>query len=331
MKILVVTDNLRDQVNGVVTTYKNIEDCAISAGHSIVYLDPRQFRYINCPLYPEVKLSIPTFFIRKIEKMGADHIHIATEGPLGLWAKFYCDANKKPYTTAYHTKFPEFLKKLAWVPTSLTYRYLNWFHRHSKAVLVPSRSLKRELEQINFKNIVVWTRGVSQELIKPRITNTKSYPLKVLYVGRVSPEKNLDALCELQHQYEITIVGDGPILQHLKRKYPKVNYVGYKYGEDLAQIYSENDVFAFPSLTDTFGIVVIEAMCNGLPVAAYRVTGPQDSIEYGVTGYMVQPGNNLSEAIDMCRSLDNKKVQALSVNQWTWQKCFDIFLGVIIK
>jgi glycosyltransferase involved in cell wall biosynthesis len=331
MKILIVTDNLRDQVNGVVTTYKNIENYAISAGHSIVYLDPGQFHHIDCPLYPEVKLSIPTFFIRKIEKMGADHIHIATEGPLGLWAKFYCDANKKRYTTAYHTKFPEFLKKLAWVPTSLTYRYLNWFHRHSKAVLVPSQSLKKELQERNFKNLVVWTRGVSQELIKPRISNARDYTLKVLYVGRVSQEKNLEVLCKLQDMYQITIVGDGPMLQQLKRKYPKVSYVGYKHGEELAQIYSENDVFAFPSLTDTFGIVVIEAMCNGLPVAAYRVTGPQDIIEYGVTGYMVQLGNNLSKAIDMCRSLDNKKVQALSVNRWTWQKCFDIFLEVIIK
>jgi len=329
MKILIVTDNLRDQVNGVVTTYKNIEDIAIRNGDSIVYLDPRQFRHINCPLYPEVKLSIPTYFFRKIEKMGADRIHIATEGPLGLWAKFYCDANKIRYTTAYHTKFPEFLNKLIWFPKSITYRYLKWFHKHSKAVLVPSKSMKSELEARGFKNLVVWTRGVSKDLIQVKPNSEKSQPLKLLYVGRVSKEKNLDALCKLQNDYDITVVGGGPILNHLKSKYKKVNFVGYKFGKELVEYYGKNDVFCFPSLTDTFGIVIIEALCNGLPVAAYRVTGPQDIIEYGITGYMVQVGNDLTKAIEMCKSLDNTKVQSLSISKWTWENCYDIFLKVI--
>jgi glycosyltransferase involved in cell wall biosynthesis len=329
MKILIVTDNLRDQVNGVVTTYKNIEDHAVRAGHSIVYLDPRQFRHINCPLYPEVKLSFPSYFIKKIKKMGADRIHIATEGPLGLFAKFYCDANKIPYTTAYHTKFPEFLQKLAWVPKGITYQYLKWFHKYSKAVLVPSKSMKDELEQRGFKNLVVWTRGVNKELIAKRVKNKKSNPLKVLYVGRVSKEKGLDDLCELQDFYDITIVGDGPYFNTLLRKYRKVNFVVYKFGQELKKYYSEADVFAFPSQTDTFGIVIIEALCNGLPVAAYRVTGPIDIIEYGVTGFMCLHGNKLSSAIDKCVSLDNVKIQKLSVKQWTWKNCFDIFLKTI--
>jgi glycosyltransferase involved in cell wall biosynthesis len=329
MKILIVTDNLRDQVNGVVTTYKNIEDHAVSAGHSIVYFDPRQFRHIDCPFYPEVKLSIPSYFISKIKKMGADRIHIATEGPLGLFAKFYCDANKIPYTTAYHTKFPEFLKKLLWIPTSITYRYLKWFHKYSKATLVPSQSMKDELESKGFKNLVTWTRGVSHELITKRTTSKNNQPLKVLYVGRVSKEKNLEDLCKLQDVYDITIVGDGPTLNDLIRKYRKVYFTGYKFGEELSKIYSENDVFAFPSLTDTFGIVIIEAMCNGLPVAAYRVTGPQDIVEYGVTGYLSMYGNGLDSSIEKCRSLDNIKVQDLSVNKWTWKNCYDIFINTI--
>jgi glycosyltransferase involved in cell wall biosynthesis len=329
MKILIITDNLRDQVNGVVTTYKNMEDHAIRDGHSIVYLDPRQFRHISCPLYPEVKLSFPSYFIKKIKKMGADRIHIATEGPLGLLAKFYCDANKIPYTTAYHTKFPEFLKKLIWIPTTITYRYLRWFHRHSKAVLVPTQSMKDELVAKRFINLVVWTRGVSQELITKRKTSNKSQPLKVLYVGRVSKEKNLDDLCKLQNMYDITVVGDGPILKDLIRKYRKVYFTGYKFGEDLSKIYSENDVFAFPSLTDTFGIVIIEAMCNGLPVAAYRVTGPQDIVDYGVTGYLSMYGNGLESAIEKCKSLDNIKVQDMSVKKWTWKNCYDIFINTI--
>jgi glycosyltransferase involved in cell wall biosynthesis len=329
MKILIVTDNLRDQVNGVVTTYKNIEDDAVRDGHSIVYLDPGQFRHIDCPLYPEVKLSLPSFFIKKIKKMGADRIHIATEGPLGLFAKFYCDANKIPYTTAYHTKFPEFLKKIAWIPTSITYRYLKWFHKYSKSVLVPTESMKKELKDKGFKNLIVWTRGVSKQLISVRNSGRKHTPLKVLYAGRVSKEKNLEALCDLQELYDITVVGDGPYLNHLKNKYKKVNFTGYKFGKELSKIYSENDVFVFPSITDTFGIVIIEALCNGLPVAAYMVTGPQDIVDYGVTGYMVQTGNSLIDAIEKCKSIDNVRVQELSVRRWTWKNCYDIFIKSI--
>ena len=329
MKILIVTDNLRDQVNGVVTTYKNIEDLSFRDGHSIVYLDPGQFRHFDMPLYPEVKLSLPSFFIKKIKKMGADRIHIATEGPLGLFTKFYCDANKIPYTTAYHTKFPEFLKKLLWIPTSITYRYLKWFHKYSKAILVPSESMKEELVARGFNNLVVWTRGVSKELITKRTNSKKNQPLKVLYVGRVSKEKNLNALCKLQNEYDITVVGDGPILNDLIRKYRKVHFTGYKFGEELSKIYSENDVFAFPSITDTFGIVIIEALCNGLPVAAYRVTGPQDIVDYGVTGYLSMYGNGLESAIEKCKSLDNIKVQEVSVKKWTWNNCYDIFINTI--
>jgi glycosyltransferase involved in cell wall biosynthesis len=261
--------------------------------------------------------------------MGADRIHIATEGPLGLWAKFYCDYNKIPYTTAYHTKFPEFLNKLIWFPKFITYRYLKWFHKYSKAVLVPSQSMKNELEYRGFKNIIVWTRGVSKDLIQIRHSSEKSQPLKVLYVGRVSKEKNLDVLCKLQNDYDITIVGDGPILKNLKQKYKKVNFVGYKFGKELTEYYGKNDIFCFPSLTDTFGIVIIEALCNGLPVAAYHVTGPQDIIEYGITGYMVQTGNDLSKAIEMCRSLNNAEVQSISISKWTWENCYDIFLKAI--
>ena len=183
--------------------------------------------------------------------MGADRIHIATEGPLGLWAKFYCDCNKIPYTTSYHTKFPEFLKKLLWMPTGITYRYLRWFHKYSKVVLVPTESMKKELETRGFKNIKIWTRGVGKDLIAVRESSRKHTPLKVLYVGRVSIEKNLDDLCKLQDNYNITIVGDGPYLKHLKRTYKNINFVGYKFGKELKDEYIKNDVFCFPSLTDT--------------------------------------------------------------------------------
>jgi glycosyltransferase involved in cell wall biosynthesis len=329
MKILIISDNLPDQVNGVVTTYKNLEIYAVSAGYSIVHINPRQFNYIDCPNYPEVKLSWPKQIGQKIEEMDANHIHIATEGPIGLAAKIYCDYKGYAYTTAYHTKFPEFLNKIAFVPKGITYKFLRWFHKKAKAVLVPSQSVKDELEQKGFKNLVVWTRGVSKDIILPKQSGRKSQPLKVLSVGRVSREKGLDDLCKLEDDYDITIVGDGPYLNDLKRKYKKVNFVGYKFGKELAKYYSENDVFCFTSQTDTFGIVIIEALCNGLPVAAYRVTGPQDIVEYGVTGYMCMPGNKLSSVIEKCKSLDNVEVQNLSIKKWTWKNCFEIFIKSI--
>ena len=215
------------------------------------------------------------------------------------------------------------------MPTGITYRYLRWFHKYSKVVLVPTESMKKELETRGFKNIKIWTRGVGKDLIAVRESSRKHTPLKVLYVGRVSIEKNLDDLCKLQDNYNITIVGDGPYLKHLKRTYKNINFVGYKFGKELKDEYIKNDVFCFPSLTDTFGIVIIEALCNGLPVAAYNVTGPRDILEYGITGYMVQTGNDLSKAIEMCKSIDNVKVQDLSVKKWTWKNCFDIFLEAI--
>jgi glycosyltransferase involved in cell wall biosynthesis len=189
--------------------------------------------------------------------------------------------------------------------------------------------MKEELVARGFNNLVVWTRGVSKELITKRTNSKKNQPLKVLYVGRVSKEKNLNALCKLQNEYDITVVGDGPILNDLIRKYRKVHFTGYKFGEELSKIYSENDVFAFPSITDTFGIVIIEALCNGLPVAAYRVTGPQDIVDYGVTGYLSMYGNGLESAIEKCKSLDNIKVQEVSVKKWTWNNCYDIFINTI--
>jgi glycosyltransferase involved in cell wall biosynthesis len=302
-----------------------MEDPAIRAGHDIVYLDPGQFPHCDCPGYAEVKLSWPQGFASKIAKMGADRIHIATEGPLGLAARLYCNHNRIPYTTAYHTRFPEFLNKLFWIPKSITYKYLRWFHKYSKAVFVPSASMRHELEQRGFKRLMVWTRGVNRSIILKRKFAHKHAPLRVLNVGRISREKGLDDLCRLQDDYDITIVGDGPYLKTLQSRYKKVKFLGYKFGADLARIYANHDVFCFPSQTDTFGIVNIEALCNGLPVAAYNVTGPADIIEYGITGYMVMPGNDLGRAIEMCRSLDNVRIQKLSINHWTWDRCFKIF------
>jgi len=327
-KILVVTDNLRDQVNGVVTTYKNIETRAILDGYSVVYIDPGQFHYLSCPGYPEVKLSWPYKVGEKIKEMDPDHIHIATEGPLGVTAKLYCDRNRYKYTTAYHTKFPEFLKKIYRIPEWITYRFVRWFHYRSVRVLTTTQTMVDDLRSHGFNGYIVpWTRGVDRDLLKPTINHKKNSNPTLLYVGRVSKEKNIEDLCRLQDRYDIEIVGDGPHREYLYRNYPRVKFLGYQQGSELANSYSRADVFVFPSRTDTFGIVIIEALAMGTPVAAYPVPGPTDIIDQGITGSLNQ---DLEQAIEICLKLDRDRVQEAS-QRWTWEKCWKIFKHNLIN
>lgn len=329
MNIVIVTDNLKGQVNGVVKTYKSIEKFAEVTGNHIVYLDPGQFKHISCPGYPEVKLAWPWKFKQKIEALQPDHIHIATEGPLGLMAKLFCEKHSISYTTAYHTRFPEFVKRIYGFGQGLSYRYLRWFHKNSKAVYTPSQSMKDDLIRKGFaKNIVVWTRGVSNDIITERQPIKGNLKPQVLYVGRVSKEKGLDDLCKLQDTYDITVVGDGPYLKNLRQKYNNVIFPGYKFGKQLAKYYASADVFCFPSKTDTFGIVIIEALCNGTPVAGYNVTGPKDIIQLGVTGFY---GDNLKDQIEHCMTLNKLKIRKISQEKWSWKKCWDIFYKEISK
>lgn len=321
--ILVITDNLPDQINGVVTTYKNIEKLAVLDGYRFLYLDPRQFLHVGCPGYPEVRLGLPWRIGKKIQAMDPDHIHIATEGPIGLGARLYLDQCGFRYNTSYHTRFPEFLNKIYRVPESWTYAYLRWFHKHSGRVLTNTRTMIATLQKQGFDtDIVEWTRGVDRELLRPTVTHPgRSDPPRVLYVGRVSKEKGLDDLCELQDRYQVNIVGDGPYRAALEKKYPSVTFHGYLLGEDLANQYAQADVFVFPSRTDTFGIVIIEAMSMGVPVAGYAVTGPRDIIEIGITGHY---GDDLVDCIDRCLELDRDKIKEIS-GRWTWQECWQVF------
>jgi glycosyltransferase involved in cell wall biosynthesis len=326
-KILVITDNVPDQINGVVVTFKSMEEHALLDGYTIVYLTPLQFLHFSCPGYPEVKLAIPWGVGKKIEEISPDYIHIATEGSLGLCARLYLDKRGYRYNTSYHTKFPEFLKAIYGIPMPMTWGYLRWFHKHSGKLLVNTRSMKRELEDKGFTGpMVTWTRGVDREKLK----QTKRYdygdrPI-VLYVGRVSKEKNLDALCEMQDTYDIEIVGDGPYRKKLQEKYPKVRFLGYQQGSELANSYARADVFCFPSKSDTFGIVMIEAMSLGTPVAAYPVDGPLDVIdEY--TGCM---DKNLHKAIMTCLEMDRNLVKQRS-SMWTWEQCWTIFRDNLVS
>jgi glycosyltransferase involved in cell wall biosynthesis len=326
-KILIVTDNVPDQINGVVVTFQSIEKHAVLDNYNIVYLTPLQFLHFSCPGYPEVKLAFPWSIGKKIEEISPDYIHIATEGPVGLCARLYLDKRGHRYNTSYHTKFPEFLKAIYGVPMSFTWGYLRWFHKHSGKVLVNTRSMKDLLEEKLFPGpMVTWTRGVDRDKLKP--TEYYDYGKKpiVLYVGRVSKEKNLDALCKMQDTYNIEIVGDGPYRKKLEEKYPKVKFLGYQQGSELANSYLRADVFCFPSKSDTFGIVMIESMSLGTPVAAFPVDGPQDVIDEN-TGYMDE---NLHTAIMKCLLLDRNSVKDSS-SIWTWEQCWKIFRDNLIS
>ena len=320
--ILIITDNLPEQINGVVTTYKNIEVCAVRDGYNIVVLHPGWFSYIDCPRYNEVKIAYPRALGEKIKEINPDYIHIATEGPLGLFARKYLSLAGIRYNTAYHTKFPEGLKKILYIPEWITWLYVRWFHKHSGKVLTTTNSMVDELQQHGFNGEVIpWTRGVDRDIFSP--TLRENFPGKyLLCVSRVSKEKNLEAFFELDYPgYQKIMVGDGPMLDVYKTQYPDVTFTGFKTGVDLARYYANAEVFVFPSRWETFGIVMIESMACGTPVAAYPCQGPIDVIDEGLTGCMRE---NLKDAIDTCLKLNRKDVEKFS-NRWTWDHAWEIF------
>ena len=320
--ILIITDNLPDQINGVVTTYTNIEAYAILDGYKFVVLHPGWFSYIDCPKYNEVKLAWPSYMGEKIKEIAPDYIHIATEGPLGVWARKYLSLANIRHNTAYHTRFPEGLKLLFGIPELLTWHFVRWFHKHSGKVLTTTDSMVRELQAHGFKGEVIsWTRGVDREIFYP--SNRDPTPKYVLVcVSRVSKEKNLEDFFKLDYPGAHKImVGGGPMLEKYKKQYPNVEFVGFKTGHDLAHYYQMADVFVFPSRWETFGIVMIEAMACGTPVAAYPCQGPEDVVEPGVTGYLEE---NLATAVHRCLGLNRDTVLAGS-QQWSWQRAWEIF------
>jgi glycosyltransferase involved in cell wall biosynthesis len=329
--VLVITDNLPEQINGVVTTYKNIEACAILDGYKFVVLHPGWFRYIDCPKYNEVKLAWPRHMGKKIKEIAPDYIHIATEGPLGCWARKYLSLADIRHNTAYHTKFPEGLKKLFGIPEAFTWRFVRWFHKHSGKVLTTTDSMVQELRAHGFSGEVIpWTRGVDREIFFPR--EREPHPKYILVcVARVSKEKNLEDFFELDYPGARKImVGDGPMLETYKKRYPDVEFVGFKTGDDLAYYYNLADAFVFPSQWETFGIVMIEAMACGTPVAAYNCQGPADIIDQGVTGFMAEEREGLRVAVDKCLQLDRDRVYRVS-QQWSWEKAWEIFRDNLIK
>jgi glycosyltransferase involved in cell wall biosynthesis len=320
--ILIITDNLPEQINGVVTTYKNIEACAVLDGYCVVYITPRDFRYFDCPGYNEVKIAITRQMGKKIEAVGADYYHIATEGPIGLSARKYLSKHNLRYNTAYHTKFPEGLRALFGIPESITWPLVRWFHKHAGKVLTTTDTMVAELKAHGFDgDVVPWTRGVDRAIFNPgkRDPNPKYI---LVCVSRVSKEKNLEDFFNLDYPGSRKImVGDGPMLEEYKVQYPSVEFVGAKRGQELGDYYRMADVFVFPSRWETFGLVMIEAMACGTPVAAYPVQGPLDVVDEGVTGCL---NDDLKQAVKDALVLDRQRVWEGSY-RWTWERAWEIF------
>ena len=328
--ILIVTDNLPEQINGVVTTYKNIEICAIRDNYRVVYLDPGRFRYVDCPGYNEVKIAFPGKVGKILKEINPDYIHIATEGPVGLCVRQYIDKHNYRYNTAYHTKFPEGLRALFGIPEALTWPLVRWFHKHSGKVLTTTNTMVQELKEHGFTgDIIPWTRGVDRDIFSPALSVGRNTTKKTLVcVSRISKEKNLEAFFELTYpNCHKIMVGDGPMLETYRTQYPGVEFVGVKTGQELATYYANADVFVFPSKWETFGIVMIESMACGTPVAAYPVQGPLDVVDEGITGCM---NTDLKQAVKDALMLDRNLVWQGS-QRWSWDRAWEIFRDNLIE
>lgn len=284
MRILIVTDAWRPQVNGVVHTLETLAATLARLGVKAEFLTPEGFRTLPMPGYPEIGLTLATraMVSRRMEEMTPERIHIATEGPLGVLARRICLARGWAFTTSYHTRFPEFLRARLPIPESWSYRWLRRFHNAGRAMLVATPSLCRELSARGFTTVRLWSRGVDTGLFDPSLRGDLGLPRPVfLNVGRVAVEKNLPAFLDLDLPGTKLVVGDGPERARLEARYPQVRFLGVRKGEELARLYASADVFVFPSRTDTFGNVVLEAMASGCPVAAFPVTGPLDIVGRG--------------------------------------------------
>lgn len=288
MRILIATDAWHPQVNGVVRTLTMMADAARELGADIVFLTPQSFRTVALPGYRDLRLALPApgAVARLIDAAGADSIHIATEGPIGLAARRYCRKRGLRFTTSFHTRFPEYISARLPIPESWSWAWLRRFHARSHAVMAATPALAEELRSRGFCNVALWPRGVDSDLFHPRDADLGLPRPVFLSVGRVAVEKNLDAFLALDLPGTKVVVGDGPARAALQVKFPDAVFLGARQGEALAHAYAAADVFVFPSRTDTFGLVLLEALASGVPVAAFPVSGPRDVIGTAEVGVM---------------------------------------------
>jgi glycosyltransferase involved in cell wall biosynthesis len=327
MRFLIATDAWRPQVNGVVRTYERLNDELRRLGHEPEFLTPEGFRTLPLPTYPEIRLALirPGQARKRIEAFRPDYIHIATEGPIGLATRAICLRQDRPFTTSYHTRFPEYISARLPIPLSWAYGLERWFHNAARGTMVATASLREELAHKGLTRLLPWSRGVDTNIFHPRNVRMFGDAPVFLYVGRVAVEKNLSAFLDLDLPGKKVIVGGGPRLNALKAAHPSAVFTGPLFGEPLAEAFASGDVFVFPSLTDTYGVVLLEALASGLPVAAYPVTGPKDVIAHGKVGFLSE---DLREAALNALGMDRAACRDYALG-FSWETCARQFIGNI--
>lgn len=331
MKIAIITDAWAPQVNGVVRTLTAITERLRALGHELLVISPDQYASIPCPSYPEIRLALTTRYGvgSRLSEFAPDAVHIATEGPLGIAARRFCLDHGYPFTTAYHTQFPDYLARRTGLPAAVFWPFIRWFHGPAQAILVSTETVRQQLRGQGLDQLVHWGRGVDLACFSPSAPRPSLYadlpgPIQ-LYVGRVAVEKNIEAFLSSNHPGSKVVVGDGPAREALSRDYPDAHFVGAQSGETLAGYYAGADVFVFPSRTDTFGLVMIEALACGTPVAAYPVSGPLDVLTAGA-GAM---DDDLATAIAAALRL-NRADCLVAGRSFTWDASTRQFLGALV-
>jgi glycosyltransferase involved in cell wall biosynthesis len=327
-RILFVTDTWDPQINGVVQTLKSLFKVLEGRGIGIERISPEAFRSLPLPSYPDIRLALTTRrrITSLIREARPDHIHIVTEGPLGTLARSVCLRQDLPFTTSYHTRFPEYVRARAPIPARWTYLWLRRFHNAGGGTMVGTPLLMEELRGHGFDKLRLWGRGVDTEAFHPRFRRDLGLERPVfLYVGRVAVEKNLPAFLGLDLPGSELIVGDGPDLDMLRKRYPDAHFAGARRGAELAEYFASADAFVFPSRTDTYGLVILEAMASGVPVAAYPVTGPLDIFADGKGGVL---SDDLGQAARAALEVSREEAREKAMRHG-WDACGDEFMRIV--
>jgi glycosyltransferase involved in cell wall biosynthesis len=328
MKIAIVTDAWHPQINGVVRTLGKTGEHLQKLGHEVRFITPANFLTYPCPTYPSIRLAVfPKKGVRRtLQQFRPQAIHIATEGPLGHATRTLCSKLAVPFTTSYHTQFPEYIRARFPIPINWSYAYLRRYHSRAARTMVATKSMQRLLEGRGFKKLEIWARGVDATVFQPGPKSFLSDPRPIsMYMGRVAVEKNIEAFLNLDVPGSKYVVGDGPDLERLRRQFPDVKFTGQKLGQELSAHLAAADVFVFPSLTDTFGLVLLEAMACGVPVAAYPVTGPIDVVQNGKTGVL---DHDLRQAVLGALKLDPADCVAYA-KQHSWENWTERFVSLL--